>query len=554
MRHAGALQAAQALDAGSAAARKPLPVLAAPLGLACVLASFLAVPSVRENPRLVCTFLLVAASLAAWTGWLWVFAGRRERPLTWHFVLRRPHWLQPLVQLSIYLYWGWSWPVVYGSAHFILAQIVFAYAFDMLLFWSRKEDYELGLGPLPIILSMNLFLWFKPDWFHWQFLLVAGAFGGKQLLRWQKDGRLQHIFNPSSFPLAIASLLLIATGTVDTTWGDTIVSTISQPLYMCWFLFAVSIPGQVLFGVTVVTMTAVLTTFALYLGYYAIFGTYYFYGPIPVAIFLGMLLLVTDPATSPRTEPGKVIYGFLYGVSVFVIYGVLEVTHQTTFYEKLLFVPVLNLGVRWIDRVASSSRLARLRIAKRWAARPARQRHLAWLAAWTAAFLCVVAFDGMGDTHPGNHLPFWERACGENRRNACQHLDRLEAGYCERGSGWACNELAIRAFERPGSNPSATGRDLAILRTVGFERSCALGFAAGCANRDSHGRAGLRHQQPVPADYEMLLDSKLLPRTHSTLQLWQWACAQGWTDACVQFDAFADRAHSGRPPPEPRSF
>jgi hypothetical protein len=33
----------------------------------------------------------------------------------------------------VLLYWGWHWRQVYDSAHLIAAQLVFAYAFDMLL-------------------------------------------------------------------------------------------------------------------------------------------------------------------------------------------------------------------------------------------------------------------------------------------------------------------------------------------------------------------------------------------------------------------------------------
>ena len=86
---------------------------------------------------------------------------------------------------------------------------MFAYAFDMLLTWSRRDTYVLGFAPFPVIFSINLFLWFKPDWFYLQFLMVALGFAAKELIRWDKDGRRTHIFNPSSFPLAVFSLGLL---------------------------------------------------------------------------------------------------------------------------------------------------------------------------------------------------------------------------------------------------------------------------------------------------------------------------------------------------------
>ena len=117
--------------------------------------------------------------------------------------------MQACAQLSVYVYWGWYWREVYDSAHLIAAQLAFAYAFDMLLTWSRRERYVLGFGPFPIIFSINLFMWFKPEWFALQFLMVAVGFAVKEFVRWNKDGRRAHIFNPSSFPLGLFALGLI---------------------------------------------------------------------------------------------------------------------------------------------------------------------------------------------------------------------------------------------------------------------------------------------------------------------------------------------------------
>src|SRR5207244_3964318 len=109
--------------------------------------------------------------------------------------------------------WGYYWREVYHWAPLIVAQLLFAYAFDMLLSWSRRETYALGFAPFPVIFSINLFLVFKAEWFSLQFLMVAVGFAAKEFVRWQKDDRSAHIFNPSSFPLGLFSLALIVTGT-----------------------------------------------------------------------------------------------------------------------------------------------------------------------------------------------------------------------------------------------------------------------------------------------------------------------------------------------------
>ena len=53
----------------------------------------------------------------------------------------------------------------------------------------------------------------------------------------------------------------------------------------------------------------------------------------------------------------------------------------------------------------------------------------------------------LGDKHPGQWLPFWQNACAADARTACEDLYFLEDGYCEDGSGWACNELGILLAE-----------------------------------------------------------------------------------------------------------
>src|SRR5205823_5996157 len=150
----------------------------------------------------------------------------------------------------------------------IAAQIVFAYAFDMLLSWWRRDTYVLTFGAFPIILSINLFLRFRDDFFIWQFLLVAAAFLAKEFIRWNKDGRRVHIFNPSSFPLAVASVILLATHTTGLTWGEDIATQLFRPPQIYLFLFLVSLPGQYKFGITTMSVSAVLTTYLFGLAYY----------------------------------------------------------------------------------------------------------------------------------------------------------------------------------------------------------------------------------------------------------------------------------------------
>ncbi len=373
----------------------PARALAWPLAFTLALAAFAAVGAVHQRPPLLWAVLGAAAVLLAWNGALLAAAVRSGRRLAVDMVLRKQHYVQACAQLSVYLYWGWYWREVYDSAHLIAAQLVFAYAFDMLLTWSRRDRYTLGFGPFPIIFSINLFMWFKPDWFALQFLMVAVGFAVKELIRWHRDGRRTHIFNPSSFPLGLFAVLLIATGTTDLTWGPEIAVTQIFPPYIYLLIFAASLPAQLLFGVVSMTLSAVVTTYAFILVHFALTGSHFFSpaslggGAVPIAAFLGMHLLFNDPSTSPRTELGRIVFGILYGASIIVLFGVLERAGIPTHYDKLLAVPVLNLLIRAIDGAARSDVFRRLDPAALGRALTPLRRNLAYVGVWAAVFVVM---------------------------------------------------------------------------------------------------------------------------------------------------------------------
>ena len=67
------------------------------------------------------------------------------------------------------------------------------------------------------------------------------------------------------------------TGTSDITWGQEIAITQFYPPHIYLMLFLVGLPGQFFFGVTSMTMSAVVTTYAFGLLYFAATGIYFFY-------------------------------------------------------------------------------------------------------------------------------------------------------------------------------------------------------------------------------------------------------------------------------------
>ena len=343
---------------GAHASSPRAPASLLPLAFTAALGALSLLPDVADNPALRWTLLAAAFALAGWHALL-----ARLRPAVRLQVALRPqHYVQACAQGSILLYWGWYWREVYDSAHLLLAQLLFAYAFDLLLSWTRRGSYTLGFGPFPVIFSINLFLWFKPDWFYFQFLLIALGFAAKDLIRWEKEGRRVHIFNPSSFPLGLFSLGLILTGATSLTWGQEIATTLNRAPQIYLFIFLVSLPGQILFGVAGMTLAAVVTVYVFGLLWFAAAGT--------------RTTSSTPTSRSPsssactccspiRRRPRAAISGGLHsacctGWGVIVLYGVLGAYGHPRFYDKLLAVPVMNLLIQLIDRACRSAPARRI--------------------------------------------------------------------------------------------------------------------------------------------------------------------------------------------------
>jgi hypothetical protein len=482
-------------------------------------------PLLDARPVVRASMVGAAVVLLAWSALLFGVL-RRGQPVTLDIALRPQHYLQAGLQGLLILYWGYYWREVYYAAPLILAQILFAYGFDSLLSWTHRRKFALGFGPFPIIFSITLFFWFKDPWFYWQFVMVAIGLAAKEFLRWNRDGRNTHIFNPSSFPLAVMSVGLLLFDATDMTWGFLVAETEFYPPHIYLAIFLVALPGQYLFGVAPMTLAAVTTTFVFSAIYHAATGSFYFVDShIPIAVFLGMHLLFTDPATSPRTLLGRLLYGALYGLTTVWLYDLLLSTNTPGFYDKLLQVPLLNLSVVLLDRLAASPKLKAIDPSAWRRAWAPHRRHLAYMGVWGAVFFAMSASGYVGDKHPGQWTPYWDEACVEDRRDACLNLYFLQEGYCTDGSAWACNEMGILLAERYG-NPARAAE--------AFDRACILQFAAGCDNAVAIARASaLRRAAPTAVDYRYILRGSKGPIEDSEpARLYARACDLGWPDTC----------------------
>jgi TPR repeat protein len=442
-----------------------------------------------------------------------------------------------LMHSSIYAYWGWYWREVYHHIPLIVAQLLFVYALDMLVCWSRRDKWILGFGPFPIVLSTNLFLWFRDDWLILQFALVATGVLCKEFIKWERDGRRTHMFNPSAIALFIFSIGLLVTQNSTLTWGEEIATTLRRPPHIHVEIFVIGLIVQGLFSVTLVTLASAAALYVLNLAYTNYTGVYHFIDSnIPVAVFLGLHLLVTDPATSPRRTTGKTIFGALYGICVFANYGLLEALGAPRFYDKLLCVPLLNLTVRALDRFSAAleTRPWWPKVAGSWG--PAKLNY-AHMTIWIALFAVMFTTGFVEKPHPGEKMAFWQQACSEKKFNACKTWEHTLGVTCSEGSASSCLVLARLTSEGTllPRNLQKTGE--------GLSRACDLGMPEACTLLVDFVSAGGQSTFQNACDHHAGASCCVLGALYHSgngvpkddvraLALFRRSCAAGWWRGC----------------------
>jgi hypothetical protein len=476
---------------------------------AVVMAVVAALPSVAERGAMR-QHVWIAAGVCLFG----VLVLSQTRPLRVETAIRRPHYMQALTQAGVFVYWAMYWDPVSAFVAPIAVQLAFAYQADALVSWWRGEPWRLGFGPLPIIGSINLFMWFRDDHFGWQLVMIALCYLAKHVIVWTRDGVRRHVFNPSSFGLAVISFGLLFTGTSDLTFGREIALTQEAAPHFVVALFVLGLIVQLQFRVVLVTASAAVATWLLGVVFLRVTGVYMFATTdIPAAVFLGMLLLVTDPATSPRGRAAKVLFGAAYGALAFASFPFLEDLGSLGYYDKLLPVPFLNLFVRRFEGWGAA-------LGNRFGSRPPDEptssgRNFVHVAGWGLVFLILVGTNAVGPDHPGRDITFWQRACADQRFRACSTYFNLLTHECEAGRGEACHNLGAELLERQQQGRGVEGRDPRAY----FERACELGVQLSCeglAAATQGGAAGQRPPKP-PAD----------PRAAMAT-----ACDEGEAEAC----------------------
>ena len=265
---------------------------------------------------------------------------------------KRTHFIQAIAQSSIYFYvsiW-YSGPAQW--APFLIYQLIIAYVFDFLLSIFRQNQYKLGFTIFPIVLSINLFMWFKPEFFAGQLAMIFAAILAKAYIVRRVEGRRIHIFNPSALPMAVAAVLIVIVFNAEYLLNtNNVVASYLVPSHMQLFVFAVGMLSHLAAGVSFVSLGAVATLFVIDLVFTAVTGLPPMGDIIHPSVFIGITLLVTDPVTSPKTRTGQLMYGCFYGIGIVTGYVLLQHFGFPTYYDKILPVPLLNFLAPYIDRI-----------------------------------------------------------------------------------------------------------------------------------------------------------------------------------------------------------
>ena len=293
---------------------------------------------------------------------------------------------------------------------------------------------------------------------------------------------------------------------------------------------------QALFSVTLVTLAATVALCALNLMYTGWTGVYHFVDSnIPIAVFLGLHLLVTDPATSPRQTSGEIIFGGMYGAGVFAMYWFLGRLGLPTFYDKLLCVPPLNLTVRFLDRLSIrlEKRIEGFAVARRIAAWTPRQLNFAYMGVWVSLFLLMAVTGFVGPHHPGANPEFWRKACEQGRANACGTWVRTLQVSCGHDSGIACLTLGVLFHEG-----KAAPKDIAESGRY-FARACDQGAPYSCSSLvgllEENGATALRASCDGGDGEGCFVLASLFYRSKDydgAATLFRQSCADGWVRGC----------------------
>ncbi len=309
--------------------------------------------------------LLLLLGLGGWA--------RGQRPSA-RLNVQRTHYLPATLQVVLFSYWALYWVDVRDHLPLVAAHLVFSYLFDGALAWARGRPWLIGLGPLPITFSTNLFVWFHGADAWLAFVVLAIGLGAKAFAHHRREHGGRHIFNPSALGISVVALMTML-------WPETfgfedISHPLSAPPHMMELILLLTLIPQLKVPIVLISLSALLVMLGL-VESFEILHPAALWAPV----FLALALLATDPATMPRSGLGKVLSGAFLGAAIVAMSSILIANGRDDFFTKVLAIPLANLLVPLFDKAGAA--LAALLGGVAGALEP---RHNRWhVAAWLVA-------------------------------------------------------------------------------------------------------------------------------------------------------------------------
>ena len=254
-----------------------------------------------------------------------------------------------------------------------MIQVAFAYGLEAwFLAWRNGGRVQIGASVLPIVGSMNLFVWFLGQDRWLALLTLTLAIASKHLI--QRQGR--HIFNPSGFGITVTGALCML---APETFGFFDLShAFNAGPNMVELILLLALIAQLRVPIVLVSLGGFIALLLL-VDTQLLSRPTALWGPV----FLALCLLVTDPATIPKTPGGKLCFGVVYGTLMALLATGLTAMGENDFFSKVFPLPLVNVLVPWFDRWGE-----RMTSWTRGALEPAHNR--AHVALWVALVLAVL--------------------------------------------------------------------------------------------------------------------------------------------------------------------
>jgi hypothetical protein len=267
--------------------------------------------------------VVIAAAVIAW----W-----RRPTVTWE--VRLPHLLPAAIQVLLYAYWSLYWPDVGQHVPSLLLQLAIGFAADAAFSILRFGSWRVGASPLPIVLSANLFAWFDTPGI---LIVLAVAFASKTYVR--RDGR--HLLNPSAAGLTAGGLC--AAFAPQTIHFGGVFHTMNLAPNLAELVTVLALLPQLRFRIVSVSIGALMAM--------------WMYSNVPIhrpAVLLAIVLLATDPATLPRKEAGKLLFGAFVGLGIGLTSLALRLAGVPDDFSKVMPIPLANALAPQFDRLGAA--------------------------------------------------------------------------------------------------------------------------------------------------------------------------------------------------------